>query len=205
MAEARHFCPDCGSIDLRVTNSGLTGPDGESLARGSCPNCSWEGPLSKTIGAVTQEQFWDSDRVGDVLLRVMAKNAAGPLVQVLEFIGLLPRMRFKPRDLPEGTITQSMFDDYHALKKEWEIYNQHTEEEHAKWNAAVQVTRNNVMRRIMADALSGAFEEAERQNRIFAVAMGTQIHPMLEQESAREFGGNVTNIKKARAKKKRKK
>lgn len=185
MADARHFCPDCGSIDLDMTTKGgiITRPD-TNTAR--CPNCGWSGPVSKTIGAVTTEQFWDAERVGEVMLRVMAIHGAGPLVQALEFIGLLPRMKeVPPYDL--------LYDDGLPPPRQVAM----------KWNAEAQNSRNAVMQAIMEAAITAAFEEAERQNRRFATEMGTDLHPMLKEEVEPEFGGNVTSIKKARKKRKK--
>lgn len=177
MADARHFCPDCGNIDLIITKAVLEGQT--STAR--CPNCSWSGPLSKTIGAVTTEQFWDAERIGDVLLRVMATRAAGPLVQALEFIGLLPRKK----EVSDDAEQRAEID---------------------KWNRLAQASRDAVMQRTMEAAITAAFEEAERQNRLFAIATETDIHPVLKEEE--EFGGdqgNVTDIKKACKRKRQRK
>jgi len=160
MTQARYFCPDCGSIDLNI-NIGIT-------KTASCPNCSWEGPLSQTVGAVTSEQFWDSERVGEVLLRVLATKAAGPVVQVLEFIGLLPRKKVAVAELTE---TEA--------------------EDLQRWNAAAQQARDAVMRSLMAAALSAAFEEAEKQHRAFAIATDTPVHDVI---ADKVFGGNVTPI-----------
>ena len=91
MAEVQHFCPDCGAIDLVTQGEGVLDKEGRSTATATCPNCSWSGPLSDSLGAATTERFFNIDKVGEILLRVITKNAAGPLVQVLEYLGLLPR------------------------------------------------------------------------------------------------------------------
>lgn len=198
--EARHFCPDCGSIDLEITNRELRDAEGKSLGRAKCPNCAWEGPLTQTVGAVTQGQFWDSKRVGDLMIRVMAVHAAGPLVQALEFVGLLPRKREKPAPLPEAATDEERVK-YESDLALWE------DPGTVKWNRAAQEARDSVMRKIMEAAITEGFAEAERVNRLFAIATETDIHPMLKEEAAvREFGGDVdekkvTNIKTARQKK----
>ena len=91
MAEAHHFCPECGAIDLTVEGRGVLDGEGTSVGTATCPNCSWHGPLSATTGMVSSESFFDINKVGDILLRVISTNAAGPLVQVLEYLGLIPR------------------------------------------------------------------------------------------------------------------
>jgi hypothetical protein len=178
-----------------ISNQGLRGPDGESMAWAECPNCSWKGPLSKTIGAVTSEQFWDAKRVGEAMIRVMAVHGAGPLVQALEFIGLLPRKRLQPEKtndfVPE---LKEQYERELALFKDPST---------PKWNIEAQKSRDAVMQRIMEAAITAGFEEAERQNRRFAMEMGTDIHSMLKEEPEKEIGGTVTSIKKARKKRKK--
>jgi hypothetical protein len=194
VAEARHFCPDCGNIDLVITKAVLAG----QTSSASCPSCAWSGPLNKTIGAVTTEQFWDADRIGDVLLRVMATRAAGPLVQALEFIGLLPRKRERPERLPTNYTQEEM----EAWEKARNLFEEPSTPE---WNRLAQASRDAVMQRIMEAAITAAFEETERQNRLFAIATNTDIHPVLK-AGDEEFGGdqgNVTNIKKARKKRRK--
>lgn len=194
--DARHFCPDCGSIDLIITNEELRDAEGKSLARVECPNCGFRGPISATIGAVTQQQFWDAERVGEVMMRTLAIHGAGPLVQCLEFIGLLPRKRAKmefrgPKDYEPGSPqmqAKALYDDPST----------------PKWNEAAQRARDAVMRRIMEAAITAGFEEAERANRIFAIETETDTHPIFKEDDVREFGGDggVTNIKKARKRRK---
>jgi len=201
VVDARYFCPDCGSIDLVITNAELRDPEGKSLGRAECPNCSWRGRLTDTIGMMSTEQFWDSERVGEVLLRVLATRGAGPLIQALEFIGLLPRKREKPALSKDATPEELV--KYEIALATWNSPST------PKWNQAVQEARDAVMRSFMAASLQALFEEAERQNRLFAIATETDIHPMLKAEADVEvFGGDyadkkVTNIKTARRKKKR--
>lgn len=92
MAEVRYFCPECGAIDLNIHGEGLVDSEGLSTATASCPNCSWSGQLKDTVGAATTERFFDIEKVGEILMRVLSTRAAGPLVQVLEYLGLIPRM-----------------------------------------------------------------------------------------------------------------
>ena len=156
MAEARHFCPDCGSIDLVIERKYVTMSAAEDTgATAKCPNCSWDGALSKTLGAVSAEQFWDIERVGDVLLRVVQKNAAGPMVQVLEFAGLLPRLK----QAPDEEVTAAMLADHNAL---------------------AQQCRDIVMREVFEASITAGFAAAERAHRIYAVKMNMPLHPMLK-------------------------
>lgn len=84
-AELKCSCPECGYIDLVRKTSIVDDAC-------NCPNCGWKGRVSDTVGFATTEQIWDIERVGSVLLRVLMINAAGPLIQCLEFVGLLPRI-----------------------------------------------------------------------------------------------------------------
>lgn len=85
MAEARHFCPKCGSISVII--HGLAGPDGSKQAE--CPDCGWTGSAADTIGAVSSEKMHDIEDLGEELLQVAAGHAAGPLIRVLEKRGLV--------------------------------------------------------------------------------------------------------------------
>lgn len=186
MADARHYCPDCGSIDLDIT-------DGIVAAKTvKCPNCGWAGGIGQTIGFATTEQVWDIERVGNVLLRTMAVNAAGPLVQALEFIGLLPRKRFRA----EQKSTRQ--EDLERYQKEDLLFDDPST---PKWNAEAQRARDRVMAKICEAAVTAAFEEAEKQNRRFAIEMDTGIHPMLEE--VEETKGNVVPLKHGKKNKRR--
>lgn len=87
MVEARYFCPNCGSIDLRVKAGDIITVKGSSTA--TCELCGWEGPLKDTTGAATTETFYDIEKIADILLRVVSKHAAGPLSQAFQLVGLL--------------------------------------------------------------------------------------------------------------------
>ncbi len=161
MAESRHFCPDCGSIDIRaVDGSDLISTPGSRTME--CPNCSWKGPISDTLGAVSSEAFWDIERVGDVLIRVLAKHGAGPLVQVLEFVGLLPRMKTVSAsdDLPPKEVLDKL----------------------AAYNEIVQRCRDAVMREIFTAAITAAFEAAEKANKDLSAALGIKPHEIFTRE-----------------------
>ena len=93
-AELRRTCPDCGSIDVETGSNIVSG--GNALAR--CPNCEWTGVASQTVGVASSEGFWDIQRVGEVLLRVIAAHGVGPMCQVFEFVGLIEKGDQEARD-----------------------------------------------------------------------------------------------------------
>lgn len=188
MADARHFCPDCGSIDLVIEDKLLVHvhPESEDTHRAKCPNCGWEGPLGKTVGAVTTDQFWDIERVGEVLLRVVSKHAAGPFVQVMEFVGLLPRkMTLVDFAKSVGAVPPDHVGDVadDSVISSWRAHCD-----------MVDKMREGVVKAMLAASITAGFEEAERVHRIHAVKMNAPLHPMLREESKakkeREFGGN---------------
>lgn len=168
MTTQQQFCPKCAYIGVIVANG-----------RAECPLCQWKGEARETLGAITTETFWDEKKVGDLMLVVLARHAAGPLIQALEHIGLLPRMITLPgADLVEGTAEYS--------KARERFYDPLT----PKWNEAAQVARNATMQAIMEASLTTALTEAVRQNKLFAIATDSQQHPMIEQNE-REFGGDI--------------
>lgn len=173
-ADARHFCPDCGGIDLIIMRPAVTLAGAEnSGSTATCPNCNWSGTLGQTIGAASREGFWDIDKVGYVLLRVVSKHAAGPFLQVMEFVGLLPR----PRTLtPEQAMNPKLVGEV----------KQH--------NEIVEQARNGILRAIIGAAITAGFEEAEQWHRVWAVKMNKPLDDLIRVGSSgpkdREFGGN---------------
>jgi predicted RNA-binding Zn-ribbon protein involved in translation (DUF1610 family) len=163
MVDARHFCPDCGGIDISVQRKHILISEAEDTgATASCPNCGWAGPLSKTVGAATTEQFWDINRVGDVLLRVVSKHAAGPFIQVMEFVGLLP----KRLDL----------DAPHELSYA----------ERVKHNELVDQMRSEIVKAMLAASISSGFEVAERMHRIYAVKYNKPLASFVKEDHQNE-------------------
>jgi ribosomal protein S27AE len=189
VADARHFCPDCGSIDLVHT------PIAGNV---KCPNCGWGGALSQTIGAVSREQFWDAERLAAVLLRVVTAHAAGPMVQVLEFAGILPRkigaLEVRGREVIDGgkRVVVETPEEMAEYIRAAEIRARSPETK--AHNARVQQMRDAVMRRIFEAAITAGFEEAERQHRLYAVDTNTPLHEAFNEEPAaeREFGEEDT-------------
>lgn len=124
----RQACPDCGSLDLDISTV---------VGRAHCPLCDWDGAINETTGLLTTEVIYDIERVGEVAIRILAKHAAGPLIQLWEHFGILPKM--KPVD---RTVTG-------ARRKRYETHNRGVEE-----------VRNQVLRATLAGALEGAFSVA---------------------------------------------
>ena len=187
MADARHFCPDCGNIELIVAETTIITDDRGAEAR--CPNCSWVGPLTGTIGAVSSEQFWDLSRISNVLLRVVSKYAAAPFVQVMEFVGLMPKIEY------EGVPA----DD-------WEESDYERAREVRKNNQIVEEARDNVLKAMIGAAITAGFEEAEKQHRVWAVKMNKPLHHVLQADPKDEkvFGGNIISMGERKLKKRKK-
>ena len=93
MAEAKYFCPECASPELRVKGTILEIKLRKKLAGLDClcELCGWKGKVEELIGAVSQEGFYDIEKVSSILLGVTAKHAAGPLCQALELVGLIEK------------------------------------------------------------------------------------------------------------------
>lgn len=138
-AEVRNTCPDCGSLDVEVKTAlvVVAGDSVEDTAR--CANCAWEGPASQIRVFATTQQLWDIERVGSVALRVISKHAAGPLVQLWEFVGILPRSR---------QITREVTGKRKKAANEY--------------NNKVNEVRGEVMREVFAAALEAAFNTAAK-------------------------------------------
>lgn len=88
MAALVPTCPECGSIDMVVESTNIL-TQGENKAQ--CPNCGWEGPTRETVAAFFKDKdvVWSIERIGAVLLGVVTEYAAGPMVQVFEFAGMV--------------------------------------------------------------------------------------------------------------------
>lgn len=177
MAEARHFCPDCGNIEIQVHRKFvLLSEEEDTGATATCPNCGWEGPLSKAVGAVSSEQFWDFQRVAEVLMRVVSKSAAGPFIQVMEFVGLLPKRMGIVEYAKEVECRSSDPANDSALIDQFKEYNR-----------LVEQAQDSVVRAMLEGALTSGFAEAEKWHRAHASATDTPVNPILDAD--REFGG----------------
>lgn len=85
MAELRPFCPTCTCLE--ITFSELAEGSGGRAAK--CELCGWSGNEQDLVLVSSAEDFWDIERVGQVLLQVFTKHAIGPLIQALEHIGMV--------------------------------------------------------------------------------------------------------------------
>ncbi len=90
MSDIRLFCPRCGCIDLIMPT--IVGVD---LV---CPSCAWTGSEAESLAAMTTEKFYGIEEVGEILLKVGAKHACGPLLSTLQHIGLLNKADPKRSD-----------------------------------------------------------------------------------------------------------
>jgi hypothetical protein len=95
MAEARYFCPECGSMELSASVDEVVLAKSADSLRGSesatCHLCGWSGTLKETLGAVSSEEFYDIEKIGNILLRVFAKHGTGPIYQSLVLVGLIEK------------------------------------------------------------------------------------------------------------------
>lgn len=186
MADERHFCPECGGIDLIFEDKLISHirPGAKGATPAKCPNCGWEGVLSETIGAVTKEVFWDIEKISSVLLRVVAKHAAGPFVQVMEFVGLLPR---KMSLILFAKSTGRVPSDHTG-----DVTDEQTIRAWREHETLVEESRDAVLKAMLTGALTAGFEAAERCHRVYAVKTNTPLHSMFRHEEAvdrGEFGG----------------
>lgn len=84
-----YVCSACGCPDIEIAKSELNIPAKERKAR--CPNCKWEGTLAECAGIATTEKVFNTKTVLDLLIFVVTKHAAGPVAQVLQYIGLVEK------------------------------------------------------------------------------------------------------------------
>lgn len=170
MAEARHACPKCQYVDLEITQKGLLGASGESLSAAKCPACGWEGPLADSLGVIFNKPVWTIERVGDFLIQVMSKHAAGPMVQAMEHVGLL-------YPLVKNVNTA-------AAKKH---------------NELVEEGRDRILKAILEASITAAFEEAAKVHEKHAQEMGIDMIPLMQEQPTSEpeeieesFGGDAS-------------
>lgn len=92
-AQVAYFCPKCQNIDVEIKRPRIIDPAKRNGgATFHCPLCNYDGDASELIGALNPEnkEFWNTERIGKVMLNAGTKLAAGPMLQVLELIGLIP-------------------------------------------------------------------------------------------------------------------
>jgi len=114
MPDARYFCPTCGCIDVIAPNSSfILTSEGASMAQHTCPNCGWRGSEEEALGAYTEEKMWGIEEYAEVMLRVLAIHATAPLIQLLEFQGVIPR---EAEAKTEGELKDAQFAKDHIMK-----------------------------------------------------------------------------------------
>lgn len=102
--ETRHVCPQCANIELEVSEAQVIA-DGPSASKAYCPACQWAGPLNEVQLLASSDAMWDLQRTWNLLLVVMHKHGAGPMIQALEFLGYLPReLQAANEDVPEHAL-----------------------------------------------------------------------------------------------------
>lgn len=94
MSGYQFFCPRCYGVELAVEATGVQLVGVESRGGAKCLLCQWVGLRSELIAGITpaNHEFWTSDRVANALLTASARHCAGPMVQILEMLGLAPRI-----------------------------------------------------------------------------------------------------------------
>jgi hypothetical protein len=91
--QLHYFCPQCQGLELEVHRPRIVGVGDSGYAH--CKLCGWKGKPDELLAALSpgNAEFWTSERIANVLLNAAAKHAAGPMVQVLELIGIVPRIQ----------------------------------------------------------------------------------------------------------------
>jgi len=130
--EIAYFCPQCQGNEMALGT--LLDADGSVSA--SCALCGWKGRSGDIIGAVSpaNAQFWNAEKFGNVMLLALAKHGAGPLVQVLELLGIMPPVPVNA----EGTLTSEQLAEAQSA----------------------QECRDRVMQAVVGAAVTAAFETA---------------------------------------------
>lgn len=94
--EVAYFCPECQSIEVVVQIPRIIDPKNKDGAKtAECKFCGWKGKAAELIGAITpkNQQFWNAEKIGNLLIGVTLKHAAGPILQAMAFVGLLPKIQ----------------------------------------------------------------------------------------------------------------
>lgn len=130
--EITYFCPKCQGNEM-VFGSVRDAFDTVSAA---CNLCKWSGRSDETVGAVSPANvhFWNAEKIGNVMLIAMAKHGAGPLIQVLELLGIMPPIPTSA----EGTMTARQLEEAQSA----------------------QECRDRVMQAVVGAAVTAAFETA---------------------------------------------
>ncbi len=90
-----YFCPKCQANEVEVAFPTILDPtktnDGATYR---CQLCGASGAAEELIGALApeNEEFWTGERISNALIVAIAKHGVGPISQVLQMIGLIPRL-----------------------------------------------------------------------------------------------------------------
>lgn len=95
---SHYFCPQCQGPEVEVERLSLV-VDIDKGPKARCPLCHWEGHRSDLLTTVLaddvaiQPRIWNGDQVANAMLYVASRYAAGPILQVLAQIGLVPPLK----------------------------------------------------------------------------------------------------------------
>jgi hypothetical protein len=94
MSGYQFFCPRCYGVEIAVEATGVQLVGVEPRGGAKCLLCGWAGLRADLVAGITpaNHEFWTSDRVANALLTAAARHCAGPMVQILEMLGLAPRV-----------------------------------------------------------------------------------------------------------------
>lgn len=177
MVSAKHACPDCGCLDLEIAGKGIYDKDGGSLAKATCPICAWSGSLKDTVGIATSEALYDIETLAVSALRVVSKHAAGPLIQLFTWYGLIPPM------LPKNTklVPKDKVKEY---------------------NEVIQRIRDHVMRATFEAAITSAFNSAsdmhQKYKKVIQDFVGDRAYEVIAKADGHEAVDNVVSLADAR-------
>jgi hypothetical protein len=107
MTTVLHMCPQCGCPDVQVSGRGLVDAEGNSVSTAKCPNCGWAGAGADTVGAVTTEKLWTSERIAEHFLKTATNKLMPLILEDLFFLGLLPRAIKLPEDAPPEQVVEA--------------------------------------------------------------------------------------------------
>lgn len=132
MREIAYFCPQCQGNEMEL--GAVQDADGSVAAQ--CKLCKWSGRSTEIVGAVSpaNAQFWNAEKLGNVMMIALARHGAGPLLQALELLGILPRIPVSD----EGTLTPERLAEAESA----------------------QECRNRVMQAVVGAAVTAAYETA---------------------------------------------
>ena len=86
------FCPDCQGNELQFDTRRVV--SGNAPPPAACQLCGWKGNTHELLVAVgpATAHMWTGDKVANVLLYAATRFSAGPMLQVLELLGLIPKL-----------------------------------------------------------------------------------------------------------------